>query len=74
MHTHETHNKEDNMEDNKFWLTLWITIIICFVVVVTGAMYLSYWHEQKMAGLGYQETMIQGSSMPHWQKVPAAKE
>jgi hypothetical protein len=61
------------MNDNKFWLSLWLTIIICFVVTLTSLVYLNYWNEQKMAELGYQETMIQGSSMPHWQKAPAVK-
>lgn len=61
------------MEDNKFWLTLWITIIICLVILVTSSVYLTFWHEQKMAELGYQETILQGSSMPRWQKVPAVK-
>lgn len=56
------------MDDNKFWLCLWTVIALCLTTIILGSTLIYHLHIQKMAELGYEETLLTGSSMSYWQK------
>lgn len=58
------------MSDNTYWVVIWAMVISALVALVTVGVVTSVRHDEKMAALGYQETLVPGSCSPIWQKVP----
>ena len=58
------------MDDNKFWLCLWTVLAVCLTIttIILGATLICSLHIEKMAELGYEETLLPGSSVAYWQK------
>ena len=55
--------------DDTFWLTMVSILMVTLTTISLGGCSIYSRHVEKMAELGYQKVMLQGSKCPVWQKV-----
>ena len=52
--------------NGRFWIAFWAIVAATLTATVLGGCAIACRHVEKMAELGYVETMLPGSSVPHW--------